>query len=140
MARWRSLGAFVIGNRKYRAGQTYADTAVNALAGDVVYAQFGTSAGLSPLLVPLDSSAIALMGPQCLQTHPDLAVSAALIQWMDEKMDPNLEIPRQVLSQIRLLSDRDLVRLIGAINDHGWRVARDELKLMVEARGMDRRL
>jgi hypothetical protein len=58
----------------------------------------------------------------------------------DEKMDPNLEIPRQVLSQIRLLSDRDLVRLIGAINDHGWRVAQDELKLMVEARGMDRRL
>src|SRR6516162_5717349 len=51
-----------------------------------------------------------------------------------------IEMPRQVLSQIRLLSDRDLVRLIGAINDHGWRVAQDELRLMVEAGGMDRRL
>ena len=57
-----------------------------------------------------------------------------------DAMDFNLEIPRQVLSQIRLLSDRDLVRLIATINDHGWRVAQDELRLMVEAGGMDRRL
>jgi hypothetical protein len=70
MARWRSLGAFVIGNRKYRAGQTYADTAVNALAGDVVYAAFGTSSGISPLLVPLDSSAIALMGASVFANSP----------------------------------------------------------------------
>ena len=59
---------------------------------------------------------------------------------MGDEMDPNLEIPRQVLSQIRLLNDRDLVRLITAINDHGWRVAQDELKLLVEARGADRRI
>ena len=55
-------------------------------------------------------------------------------------MDPNLAIDHAILNQIRLLNDKDLVRLIGAINDHGWRVAQEELKLMVEAKGADRRI
>jgi len=60
MARWQGLAAFVIGNRKYKAGQTYADTTGNAQAGDVVYAPFGTAGGISPMLVPLDASATSL--------------------------------------------------------------------------------
>jgi len=57
MARWRGAAAFVICTRKYKAGQTYADTVGNALAGDVVYAPFGSASGLSPMLVPLDGAA-----------------------------------------------------------------------------------
>lgn len=61
MARWRGAAAFVIGSRRYKAGQTHADTVGNAIAGDVVYAPFGTSSGISPMLVPLDAAATTLM-------------------------------------------------------------------------------
>jgi hypothetical protein len=62
MARWQGLAAFVVGNKRYKAGTTYADTSGNALPGDVVYAPFGTAGGLSPMLNPLDAAAIALKG------------------------------------------------------------------------------
>ena len=70
MARWRGQGAFVINHKSYKAGQTYADTAGNAVAGDVVYAPFGTSGGLSPLLVPLDGAATTLKNASRFANDP----------------------------------------------------------------------
>jgi hypothetical protein len=70
MARWQGLAAFVIGNKKYKAGTTYADTVGNAVGGDVVYAAFGTSGGLSPMLVPLDAPAVALRNGSAFATTP----------------------------------------------------------------------
>jgi hypothetical protein len=58
MARYRALGAFVVGGKRYKAGQAFADTAASALAGDVVWNI--TSANFSPMLVPLDAGAIAV--------------------------------------------------------------------------------
>ena len=60
MARFGSIQAFVVNHKRYKAGQTYADTVGNALAGDVVWAALGTSAGMSPGLVPLDASATTI--------------------------------------------------------------------------------
>jgi hypothetical protein len=60
MARWQGTAAFHIGNKSYKAGQKYADTVGNAQAGDVVYAPFGTAAGISPMLTPLDGAATTL--------------------------------------------------------------------------------
>jgi len=70
MARWQSQGAFVIGHRKYPAGQKYADTTGNASPGDVVYAPFGTAGGISPLLVPLDGAATALRNASAFANVP----------------------------------------------------------------------
>lgn len=61
MARFGSTASFLVNHKKYRAGQTYADTVGNALAGDVVWAAVGTSAGMSPGLTPLDASATTIM-------------------------------------------------------------------------------
>lgn len=58
MARFRALGAFVVFGKRYKAGQTYADSAGVAQAGDVVWAI--TSANYSPMLAPLDAGAIAI--------------------------------------------------------------------------------
>ena len=58
MARFRGLGAFVVNGRRYKAGQTYADAAGSAIAGDVVWAL--NSANFSPMLVPLDAGAVAI--------------------------------------------------------------------------------
>jgi hypothetical protein len=58
MARYRALGAFVVGGKRYKAGQAFADTAASAQAGDVVWNI--TSANFSPMLVPLDAGAIAI--------------------------------------------------------------------------------
>jgi len=58
MARFRGLGAFVVGGRRYKAGQTYADAPGSAVAGDVVWAI--TSANYSPMLATLDAGAIAI--------------------------------------------------------------------------------
>lgn len=48
---------------------------------------------------------------------------------------PNLEgdnqpVSKEQLAQIRLLDDFDLIMLISEINDHGWSVAQETLKLM----------
>lgn len=58
MARFRALGAFVVGHKRYKAGQAFADSAGVAIAGDVVWAI--TSANYSPLLAPLDAGATAI--------------------------------------------------------------------------------
>lgn len=58
MARFRALGAFVVNGRRYKAGQTFADAAGSALAGDVIWAI--TSSNFSPMLVTLDAGAIAI--------------------------------------------------------------------------------
>jgi hypothetical protein len=60
MARFRSSAAFVIGHARYKAGTTYADTVGNALAGDVVWASCGSSASMSPALIPLDGAATTI--------------------------------------------------------------------------------
>jgi len=70
MARWQSTAAFVIGHIKYKAGTKYADTVGNALAGDVVYAPFGTSGGISPMLTPLDGAATALKNSSAFANYP----------------------------------------------------------------------
>jgi hypothetical protein len=58
MARFRGLGAFVVAGKRYKAGQAYADTAGNALAGDVVWNI--TSSNYSPMLACLDAGADAI--------------------------------------------------------------------------------
>jgi len=59
MARFGSTVAFVVSGRKYKAGQTYADTQVNALAGDVVWLGMSSST-MSPGLIPLDGAATSM--------------------------------------------------------------------------------
>jgi hypothetical protein len=59
MARFGSTVAFFVGGRKYKAGQTYADTAGNALAGDVVWVGM-SSQTMSPGLIPLDGPATTM--------------------------------------------------------------------------------
>ena len=59
MARFGSTAAFVVAGRKYKAGQTYADLAVNAVGNDVVWVGM-SSATMSPALVPLDGAATAM--------------------------------------------------------------------------------
>jgi hypothetical protein len=61
MARFGSTTAFVVGGKKYKAGTTYADTAGNALAGDVVWVGMSTNT-MSPGLIPLDGAATAMKG------------------------------------------------------------------------------
>ena len=65
MARFGSTVSFTVPtspngtHKKYKAGQTYADTAANALAGDVVW--YGmSSATMSPGLIPLDGAATTM--------------------------------------------------------------------------------
>ena len=58
MARFGSTGAFVVGGKRYKAGQTFADAPGSAIAGDVVWAI--TSTNFSPMMVPLDAGAIAI--------------------------------------------------------------------------------
>jgi len=70
MARWQGLGAFVIAHKRYPAGTKYADTVGNAVAGDIVYAPFGTSTGISPLLVPLDGAATTLRNASRFASEP----------------------------------------------------------------------
>ena len=59
MARFGSTVAFVVGGRRYKAGQTYADTGANAIAGDVIWAGMSSST-MSPGLVPLDGAATSM--------------------------------------------------------------------------------
>jgi hypothetical protein len=59
MARFGSTVAFVVDGRKYKAGTTYADTAGNALAGDVVWVGMSSST-MSPGLIPLDGGATTM--------------------------------------------------------------------------------
>lgn len=42
--------------------------------------------------------------------------------------DEELEIPREVLAQVRDLSDRDLVRLIKQVSEYGWTKAESTLR------------
>jgi len=59
MARFGSTVAFVVGGKRHKAGQTYADTKANALAGDVIWAGMSSST-MSPGLIPLDGSATSM--------------------------------------------------------------------------------
>jgi len=58
MARFRGLGAFVVGGKRYKAGQAYADSQGVAQAGDVVWVI--TSANYSPMLDCLDAGATTI--------------------------------------------------------------------------------
>lgn len=62
MARFRAIGAFIIGDRKYPAGTIFCDVATG-IPGDVVYGSPGslTAATVGPNLVPLDAAAQAMM-------------------------------------------------------------------------------
>jgi hypothetical protein len=62
MARFGSTVAIVVdGHHSYKAGTTFADTKPNAIGNDVVWPQCGTSAGMSPGLIPLDGAATTIM-------------------------------------------------------------------------------
>lgn len=61
MARFGSTVAFVVGGKKYKAGQTYADTVGNALAGDVVWVGMSSNT-MSPGLIPIDAGATSMKG------------------------------------------------------------------------------
>jgi hypothetical protein len=67
-------------------------------------------------------------------------VARVALTVLGDGMDENLDIDHATLNQIRFLSDRDLVKLITAINDYGWVKAQETLKGLVEARGADRRI
>ena len=65
MARFGSTCAFTVPtsangpHKKCKAGQTYADTVANAIAGDVVW--YGmSSATMSPGLIPIDAAATTM--------------------------------------------------------------------------------
>jgi hypothetical protein len=60
MARFRSVGAMIIGHARYKAGTTFADTVGNAVAGDVIWAGCGLSGSMSSALVPLDGAATTI--------------------------------------------------------------------------------
>jgi len=68
MARWQATAAIMIGDKKYKAGQTYADTTGNAVAGDVVWAACATH--VSPCLVPLDGSATTAKNAGAFKLYP----------------------------------------------------------------------
>jgi hypothetical protein len=70
MARWQGLAAFHINAKLYKAGTKYADTVGNAIAGDIVYAPFGTAGGISPLLAPLDGAATTLRNASVFAATP----------------------------------------------------------------------
>jgi hypothetical protein len=70
MARFRSVAAFVIGHARYKAGTTFADTSGNAVAGDVVWASMGSSASMSPALVPLDGAATTIKNGSVFANSP----------------------------------------------------------------------
>lgn len=59
MARFGSTCSFVVGGKKYKAGQTYADTQGNAIAGDVVWVGLSSSS-MSPGHIPLDGAATTM--------------------------------------------------------------------------------
>lgn len=59
MARFGSTVAFVVGGKRHKAGQTYADTAANAIVGDVLWPGM-SSATMSPGLIPLDGAATGM--------------------------------------------------------------------------------
>jgi hypothetical protein len=61
IARFRSVGCFIIGARKYPAGTTFADTVGNAIGNDVVWPGGLDSSKMSPALVPLDGGATTMM-------------------------------------------------------------------------------
>jgi hypothetical protein len=57
MARFGSTQAFVVNHIKYKAGTTFADSAGNAIAGDVIWPSVANSGSMSPGLVALDGAA-----------------------------------------------------------------------------------
>ena len=64
MARFRSVGAIVIGAVKYRAGMVFADTPGAMQAGDVHWPPYPpglTKDNVGPNLVPLDAAAQGIM-------------------------------------------------------------------------------
>jgi hypothetical protein len=64
---------------------------------------------------------------------PALVQSLSDDEWAKLKHDENRRrramkgIPKQALSQIRLLSDADLTRLLWLVSDHSWQRASREL-------------
>jgi len=68
MARFRGLAAFVVGHKRYKAGQAYADSAGAAVAGDVVWVI--TAANYSPMLAPLDAGATAIKNASVFASTP----------------------------------------------------------------------
>jgi hypothetical protein len=77
MARFRSVGCFVIGARKFKAGTIFADTVGNALAGDEVWPGGLTSAQMSPSLVPLDGTASTMMAGSRFANTPTTTIDGA---------------------------------------------------------------
>jgi hypothetical protein len=64
--------------RKWPRGQTIADSAGNALAGDIVWPAL-TAAPSALNLAPLDASALALMPGSAITTLAALAAGATLV-------------------------------------------------------------
>jgi hypothetical protein len=60
MARWKLREAYVVADKRYKAGATLADTIGNALAGDKVEATVGVEANVHPSWEPLDGAATTL--------------------------------------------------------------------------------
>ena len=74
MARFGSTAAFIVNHIHYKAGNKYADTVGNAITGDIVWATVGTSAGMSPGLIPLDGAATAIMNASRFANTPSYRI------------------------------------------------------------------
>ena len=77
MARFRSVGCFVFGSVKYRAGTVFASDSGSALAGDVVPPGGLTSAQMSPAFVPLDGTASTMMAGSRFANTPTTTIDGA---------------------------------------------------------------
>jgi hypothetical protein len=76
MARFQSVVAIVLGDKKYRAGQTFADTVGNAQAGDVIWSALVT-AHQSPGLIPLDAAGTTLKNNSRFASWPIPTIDGA---------------------------------------------------------------
>jgi hypothetical protein len=77
MARFQSVGCFVIGSVKYRAGTIFASDAGSAIGTDVVWPGGLDSSKMSPALVPLDGTATTMKGASRFANTPVATIDGA---------------------------------------------------------------
>jgi hypothetical protein len=73
MARFRSVGAIVMGDRKYPPGTVFADTPANVLPGDVLWTPYPpglTKDNVGPNLIPLDFAAQSIFAASRFAGEP----------------------------------------------------------------------
>jgi hypothetical protein len=77
MARFRSTGAVVIGDKKHPAGTVFADAPGSMLAGDILWPGGLNSSNVGPNLSPLDAGARSIMAASRFANEPAWLSSGA---------------------------------------------------------------